>query len=267
MTGEERRVRCGAHDSISVSVPCRNQEEADRRLPLLLSLAAARLEILCVPMEGPVDLSNYLTAQRITRVLCAGASGPGAVPLEFSWVRDLRTCCVRAGVPFLFLRTGSIFSRNGKRYRIPREAEASQAEKSGFCYTPGQNDGAKIRYTLPEKNALRNSLAASPFRARFHLSAQERAYFLQKGTDVIEQHARDFVQSRLAPENPPKDGKQTPMRGHPVFKAQHATACCCRSCLEKWHHIPSGKALTEAEQDYIVRVLMDWIEREMLSKR
>ena len=24
-----------------------------------------------------------------------------------------------------------------------------------------------------------------------------------------------------------------------VFVAQHATACCCRGCLEKWYRVPS----------------------------
>ncbi len=53
------------------------------------------------------------------------------------------------------------------------------------------------------------------------------------------------------------------MKGHPVFIAQHAAACCCRSCLEKWHHIPSGKALTGDEQAYIADVVMDWIQRSL----
>ena len=68
---------------------------------------------------------------------------------------------------------------------------------------------------------------------------------------------------RLAPENPQHDGRQTPPRGPPVFKAQHATGCCCRECLEKWHHIPAGKQMTEEEQKYVVDVLMDWIHRQV----
>ncbi len=71
------------------------------------------------------------------------------------------------------------------------------------------------------------------------------------------------IMQALSAENPEHDGKQTPMKGHPVFLAQHATACCCRSCLEKWRHIPAGKILTESEQSYIVDVLMQWIEAEM----
>ena len=51
------------------------------------------------------------------------------------------------------------------------------------------------------------------------------------------------------------------MRGHPVFIAQHATACCCRGCLAKWHGIPPGRELTAEEQRYIGAVLTAWIER------
>ena len=92
--------------------------------------------------------------------------------------------------------------------------------------------------------------------------SSNKEYVRDKGMDVIRSHAADFVAKRLAPENPENDGKQTPMKGHPVFIAQHATACCCRGCLEKWHHIPAGKVLDQKEQEYIVDVLMDWIEGE-----
>jgi len=68
-------------------------------------------------------------------------------------------------------------------------------------------------------------------------------------------HAAEFVERRLAPAYPVRDGKQTPMRGHPVFVAQHATATCCRGCLEKWHGLPRGRPLSEAEQLYVVDVL------------
>ena len=46
------------------------------------------------------------------------------------------------------------------------------------------------------------------------------------------------------------------MRGHPVFIAQHATATCCRGCISKWHGIEKGRALGEAEVDFIVVLIM-----------
>lgn len=106
-------------------------------------------------------------------------------------------------------------------------------------------------------------LQQSSFRAKFHLSAKDIDYIESKGLHTIQKHAEDFVRTRLAPSNIPNDGKQTPMRGHPIFVAQHACACCCRGCLEKWYHIPEGIELSQVQQDGIVRLLMAWVVREI----
>jgi len=108
-------------------------------------------------------------------------------------------------------------------------------------------------------------LKKSKFRSRFRLSAADRKYIAEKGIDVIRRHCEDFIRTRLAPANPPNDGKQTPMRGHPVFKAQHACACCCRGCLAKWWKVARGVAIPAARQRGIVNFLMAWIEREYLQ--
>lgn len=117
---------------------------------------------------------------------------------------------------------------------------------------------------VQEKNynhtALFERLAQSNFRSKFKLSAKDKAYIQEKGMVTIRSHAADFVAKRLAPAVIPNDGKQTPMRSHPVFLAQHATGCCCRGCFAKWYHIPAGRALTAEEQQYAVSVLMTWIE-------
>lgn len=106
-------------------------------------------------------------------------------------------------------------------------------------------------------------LARSTFRSRFKLGAKERQYCWDKGAETIDQHAADFVARRLAAAMPVNDGKQTPMRGHPVFIAQHATATCCRGCLAKWHHIPQGEALNADQQRYIVTVIHHWLVLQM----
>ena len=110
-------------------------------------------------------------------------------------------------------------------------------------------------------------LQKSKFRSGFHLDEKNVRYIDEKGLDVIRSHAVDFVAKRLAPAEIPNDGKQTPMRGHPVFVAQHACACCCRGCLNKWYRVPQGRALTESEQRRIVNLLMAWIEKEYRGKR
>lgn len=106
---------------------------------------------------------------------------------------------------------------------------------------------------------LFSALARSKFRSSFCLKPKDVEYIDRIGMEKIRSHAYDFVHERLAPAEPKNDGKQTPMRGHPVFIAQHACACCCRGCLEKWHKIPKGRALTEEEVKYVVGVLIKWI--------
>lgn len=105
-------------------------------------------------------------------------------------------------------------------------------------------------------------LASSAFRSRFRLDAKDRAYFDDTGRAAVIEHARGFIADRLAPAHPANDGRQTPMRGHPVFVAQHATATCCRGCLEKWHAIPAGCALTGAEQAHVVAAITRWLDAE-----
>lgn len=122
--------------------------------------------------------------------------------------------------------------------------------------------GGKDTEQQREYDTLFNRLALSDFRSRFRLDEKDIQMINEKGMDVIRSHAVDFVQKRLAPAVIPNDGKQTPMRGHPVFKAQHATACCCRGCLYKWHHIPAGVELTKEQQEYVVNVLMEWIGKK-----
>jgi len=114
--------------------------------------------------------------------------------------------------------------------------------------------------TIPRKLA---SLKKSKFRSKFKLTQKDRDYIATKGLETIKEHAFQFINSRIAPDFPKNDGKQTPMRGHPVFIGQHATATCCRGCISKWHGIEKGRALSEAEVEFIVALIMEWIERQV----
>lgn len=111
-------------------------------------------------------------------------------------------------------------------------------------------------------NILYN-LSKSKFRSSFKLKEKDIQYINKNGIDTIKSHAQTFIEKRLSPLLIPNDGKQTPMHGHPVFIAQHATATCCRSCLYKWHHIPKNKELTKEEQNYIIEIIMKWINKEL----
>ncbi|TFG75188.1 MAG: DUF4186 domain-containing protein [Thermodesulfobacteriales bacterium] len=113
---------------------------------------------------------------------------------------------------------------------------------------------------MNDLDVLFEKLAKSRFRSRFKLDGKELEYLNSKGISIILEHGRDFINTRLAPANPPNDGKQTPMRNHPIFIAQHATATCCRGCLQKWHQIPNkDHELSQQEKDYVFSVLELWL--------
>ena len=116
---------------------------------------------------------------------------------------------------------------------------------------------------MRELDELFAALAKSAFRRKFHPQGKDLEYLQNKGLTTVLSHANDFISKRLAPAFPEKDCKQTPFRGHPVFVAQHATACCCRGCLEKWHRIPKGRALSIDEQTYILNVVKGWLLEEL----
>jgi len=106
------------------------------------------------------------------------------------------------------------------------------------------------------------ALSRSAFRQRQRLGPREAEYLKSKGLPTVVEHAHDLIARRLAPAAPLNDGKQTPFKGHPVFIAQHATATCCRGCLEKWHRIPKGRELSREEQDHVVAALERWLRAQ-----
>ena len=90
-------------------------------------------------------------------------------------------------------------------------------------------------------------LAKSKFRSRFKLGVNELNYIREKGLDKIKIHAEDFIRDRVAPAEP----------------AQHATATCCRGCIEKWYKFSQHRQLTQTEQKYLVSVIMKWIKLQI----
>lgn len=127
-----------------------------------------------------------------------------------------------------------------------------------------------MQLTRKEKqwiNNKLNSLEKSKFRASFHLNKKMIEYIDIKGLELVESHCNDFIDKNLKNYNKEKDGKQTPTKNHPVFVAQHATATCCRGCIEKWYHIPKEKVLQENEIKCIKAMIMEWIKKEYTTKK
>lgn len=112
-------------------------------------------------------------------------------------------------------------------------------------------------------NQKLKKLQYSKFRSSFKLTKKSKAYLCEKGFSTIEKHCEDFIEKRIAPYPTINDGKQTPMHGHPVFIAQHATATCCRGCLNKWYKIPKNRVLTEKEKRFIKALIIGWLKEEI----
>lgn len=104
-------------------------------------------------------------------------------------------------------------------------------------------------------------LAKSAFRRKFRLQGRELAYLQTWGLPHVLKQGADLIAQRLAPAEPKNDGRQTPWRNHPIFVAQHATATCCRGCLEKTHGIARGHALTAEETEHVLAAIERWLSQ------
>src|SRR6266478_5308269 len=90
-------------------------------------------------------------------------------------------------------------------------------------------------------------------------------YGRRKGRQRLREAAERRLRQSVAPAAPVRDGFQTPREGsgNCIYYAQHATACCCRRCIEEWHGIPRGRALEDSEVSYLVELAMAYLETRL----
>lgn len=129
----------------------------------------------------------------------------------------------------------------------------------------GEEKGPEIVQKLDDKSwkTLKTKLARSKQIEKLDMGESEKEYVQSRGVDILQLHATDFVRKRLAPAEPKNDGRQTPLKGHPVFIAQHATGTSDREKLAKFHGIQKGMELTEKEIGYVVNIIIRWIEEQI----
>jgi hypothetical protein len=96
----------------------------------------------------------------------------------------------------------------------------------------------------------------------WHVEIDEKAknHALRKGRIALISSIPTRIANSVAAELPYRDGRQTPFRDNVLHYAQHATASCCRTCIEYWHNIPKGRPLTEPEQEYLGSLMARYIE-------
>jgi hypothetical protein len=143
--------------------------------------------------------------------------------------------------------------------------------KTGACRSCGaelidwhrihQRDLLDVEYTV-------QSLQLELIRHKFwHVEIDERAvnHAKRKGQDGMRLAVESRIKKSVGQANPTFDGRQTPMEGsgNVIYYAQHATASCCRKCLEYWHGIRQGKTLAKKEIDYLAEIVLVYIHERL----
>jgi hypothetical protein len=95
----------------------------------------------------------------------------------------------------------------------------------------------------------------------WHRNIDERAmnYAKRKGKLGLIETAEHFLRKYIAKPADAFSSISTSMDGNPIHYAQHATATCCRRCIEKWHGIPPDRYLQEDEILYFLRLVQLFI--------
>lgn len=147
------------------------------------------------------------------------------------------------------------------------------ADKMGACRECGvslvdwarvhKRDSRDAKYTF---SALKYELIRHKF---WHISIDQKAlnHARRKGRAGLELAVQSRLRKSVGPATPTRDGLQTPMEGsgNVIYYGQHATASCCRKCIEYWHDIPKGRALTEDEISYLAELVMLYISDRIPS--
>lgn len=247
----------GGYKNVTIICTCENQDTADRRLPILLSLPVRHREIIHEPMLERIDIEKYLATGLFEAVTCGGESGVNARPCDYGWILDTREQCIRNNVSFFFKQTGACFIKDGKQYSIERHLQMQQAKRAGIDFKRVQEK----QYDPYEDVFI--ELANSVFYSSFHLCPKAREYCCKAGFSELQHQAFDAVRELLAKAYYPNDGEQTPKTWEPIYTAMRATAASSRKSLEAWHGIPRGKKLNENEIIYIAGLIMHWIAKQL----
>jgi ribosomal protein L34E len=85
----------------------------------------------------------------------------------------------------------------------------------------------------------------------------------RKGRINLESAAMQRLKKSIGQAVNSYEGRQTPKSGNILYYAQHTTASCCRACLEQWHGIPQGRALTKDELDYLKELIMLYVDERL----
>lgn len=99
----------------------------------------------------------------------------------------------------------------------------------------------------------------------WHVTIDEKAvrYADRKGVVGLRAATENRLNKHISNARPPWDGRQTPLSGNPIYYAQHATASCCRKCMEYWYGIPPARQLTPEEIAFFTELIMLYLKERL----
>ncbi|NVM29287.1 MAG: DUF4186 family protein [Candidatus Helarchaeota archaeon] len=126
-----------------------------------------------------------------------------------------------------------------------------------------ERDLNDVKYTI---EALRKELFRRRYWAR-RIDKKLLEPLLEKELSEIEKKVENRIRKYVNKKfnDNPWDGRQTPLEGNLIYFAQHATASCCKKCIEEWHGINRNELLTEEQIKYLVGLIMVYFENRMQS--
>lgn len=118
-----------------------------------------------------------------------------------------------------------------------------------------------FEYTL---TALKTELIRHHYWLHATLGPRAVNYARRKGKRGMKSALTQHLKKAIGDAHPFRDGWQTPYGDEDqgsriLFFAQHATASCCRKCVEIWHGIPTGDELPDEVIDYLTKLTMRYV--------
>lgn len=118
------------YDNVTIGCTVENQKRADERLSIFAALPIKHKNIICQPLIGEINLSDYLDGVEL--VVVGGESDRYARPLNYDWVLSIREQCIKKGVAFQFRQCGTHFMKDGKMYTLKKGLLSAQAKKANI---------------------------------------------------------------------------------------------------------------------------------------
>lgn len=174
----------------------------------------------------------------------------------------------------LNISCGSTKCSDGLHCFRTSEKTAQKFGKHGVCKECGkdlidwkrihQNDLKDINFIF---KSMKNELIRHVF---WHTPIKEEALAIasKRTKGEMRVHAKKILKSKISRPHNAWDGRQTPMAGVEIVNyAQHATATCCRKCLEYWHNIEKETTLTDKQLEFCTDLVMLYIEERIPNFR